>query len=720
MLWGIRIMGRDGRARVCAVSWAILACALSAPAMAQEQETGAGPQVFAADYFETYNPVTAADMVAQVPGFVLEDGEDRRGFGGTAGNLLINGERPSSKTAPRELLQRIPAGNVIRIELLSGTDAPSDVRGQSRLVNVVVRRVPGQDAATTYTIGARYLQYSNRIAPTLQASRSIALAPQADLSLNFTMPNTFGRGVEAVSTRDGNGVLLSRRYQEGEIERIAPQVSAALNWRAGQNDTVNFNLQASPAWVKNDNSYSDFNPDGDLTGTLTGFSRASDVYTAEFGADWEHRFSPGFSVKTIGLVSLSNQDTHAVFNVVTLPATMSTRIQDTATEGGERVGRVQFTWNASNTHTLEFGGEGAFNYRDTSLDIASGPTGGTLTPVPLAVANARVEELRGEAFITDVWTLGTGLTLESGFNFEVSTITQTGDQMQERSFSYAKPHVSAAWEMARDRTLRFSLSRDVAQLDFSEFSSAVDFVNTSTIRGNPNLVPEQTWKSRLELDTRFGPRSAANFAVFYDRVEDVHDLIDIGGFDAYGNIGDGTRKGVEIRAAAPLTALGMPNIELRFSGIYQSTEVTDPITGETRSFSISQERTGSPPSSATLNGGSKDWAYAFNFRQVLPEIRSSWGIDMAQWAGRREYRRAEILTYDRPEPKVDIYFETSRFAGVTLRVFANNILSPADNRDRIFYQGDRSSGVIERIEHRWSEGGQEGTRSFGFQASGRF
>ncbi len=43
-----------------------------------------------ASFFDRYQPNTALDMVNQLPGFQLDDGDDRRGFGGSLGNLLIN------------------------------------------------------------------------------------------------------------------------------------------------------------------------------------------------------------------------------------------------------------------------------------------------------------------------------------------------------------------------------------------------------------------------------------------------------------------------------------------------------------------------------------------------------------------------------------------------------------------------------------------------------
>jgi len=238
-------------------------------------------------------------------------------------------------------------------------------------------------------------------------------------------------------------------------------------------------------------------------------------------------------------------------------------------------------------------------------------------------------------------------------------------------------------------------------------------------------VPEKAWKARAEWERHFGKRGAFTVAVFHDQVEDVHDLIVVPAVgttpasDAFGNIGDGTRTGVEIKAAVPL-APWIPNAELRFNGLYQNTEVTDPLTGEKRSFSVSPERQGTPSGSPTLNAGNKDWAYLISFRQELPSLQSSWGSTLLQWSGRRENKRVETIDYVRETPRLDLFFETTAFKPFTLRFNVNNIFSTAEERVRTFYQGDRSSGLLLRTETRKGKGGPEGTRSFGIQVSGKF
>ncbi|HZG45093.1 MAG TPA: TonB-dependent receptor, partial [Allosphingosinicella sp.] len=65
-----------------------------APAPAQATRTTA----YDAAFFAQFAPRTALDIARRVPGFTLDLGNtDTRGFAGAAGNVVINGARPSSK-----------------------------------------------------------------------------------------------------------------------------------------------------------------------------------------------------------------------------------------------------------------------------------------------------------------------------------------------------------------------------------------------------------------------------------------------------------------------------------------------------------------------------------------------------------------------------------------------------------------------------------------------
>jgi hypothetical protein len=102
--------------------------------------------IFMPAYFAQYSPVTALDMVRRVPGFVIDPGEKVRGFGGGAGNVLIDGQRPSTKSADIfDTLGRIAADGVRRVELIRGGAGGFDVASQAIVVNVVKKKGAGAD-----------------------------------------------------------------------------------------------------------------------------------------------------------------------------------------------------------------------------------------------------------------------------------------------------------------------------------------------------------------------------------------------------------------------------------------------------------------------------------------------------------------------------------------------------------------------------------------------
>lgn len=679
------------------------------PVAPKQVQTPGGPQegvqTFDAAFFKQYNPITAADIVNRVPGFVIADGEAVRGFAASAGNVLVNGERPSSKVLLSEQLKRITADSVLKVELISGSSANVDVRGQTQLVNVVLKQAKAGGSPLAYAAEIRDIQYSERVSWNLQLTKTFALAENAELTLDFQLPNLRGRTESFEAVRNPAGTLTSYREQFGQPNNIGVQGSGVLKWRPTAQDTVNFNAQYAPTDNNTHIGSISFTPAGRLTQATFGHSEYSNNYTAEVGGDWEHRFSPEFSLKGIALATATGVDQDDAFRIITPVGLVNTQTINRTTEAGERVARGLATWRPNAAHTIDFGLEGAFNFRETTLDIFNNNGAGPV-PQPLPVSDTRVEETRIEPFITDVWKISPQLTLESGFIYEASKIKQTGDEVKEREFSYPKPRFIATWQIAEGDQVRGSIGREVAQLDFAEFASSINVVDASSVIGNPDLEPEKTWRAKAEWEHRFGKRGAITLAVFHDKVTDVQDFIPRtvpqGTFDAPGNIGDGTRTGIEVRGALPLAPF-IPNAELRFSGMLQETEVTDPLTGEDRRFSTE-----------------RDWNYNVAYRQELPELQSAWGASVLGLSDKFEYKLLEEISFDRPGTRLDVFAETTQYFGVTIRGTFANIFHPEETRIRSFYAVNRGSGVLARTEERKQKGGPEGTQIITLRVSGTF
>jgi hypothetical protein len=718
---------RRDRTRIRAGRALAAVLAAVAPAFAQAPAApDTSAQVFEAAFFAGYNPVSAADMVARVPGFEIIDGDDRRGFGATAGNVLVNGERPSSKTSISDQLKRIPAASVLRLELVSGSAGSADARGQSRVVNVILRPSGAGASPTTWVLGARHLEYSNRLGYTMQFSKALRLAEGLDLSLDLQAPNIRGRTEGQETVRDASGVVTEYRRQFNQPNFNGLQLAGSLKWRAGERDRVNANAFVNATDNSTGIGSIVFQPTGEKKSQTFGRADYPESLRGEIGGDWEHVFSDRFAAKLIVLSAFSSNELSQRLQTFTPSALFNTQVLATTAETGERLARGFATWKVGDRHTLEFGAEGALNFRETSLRLTNQRPGQPAVPVAFSVADTRVEETRAEVFVTDVWSISDVLTLESGFTFEASRIEQSGDARKEREFTYPKPQIAATWRAAAGNEVRASLRRDIAQLDFAEFASSFNAIDVTTIVGNPNLEPEKAWKAKIEWDRRFGTLGAFTLGVFHDEVEDVRDLVVIGANDAYGNLGDGTRTGLEFRGQLPLEQFGVPRAELRFNGAIQATEVRDPVTGAMRSFSSGDNASpgtrsggaaGGPP---PLNIANRDWGYVMSFRQEYPALKSAFSLSVARNARREEYKRLETITQDRAIERIDLTWDTTAIDGVTLRFGLGNILSPPEERVRTFYAPDRSSGAVSRTEVRNYKGGPDGTMTYSIQASGKF
>jgi len=186
----------------------------------------------------------------------------------------------------------------------------------------------------------------------------------------------------------------------------------------------------------------------------------------------------------------------------------------------------------------------------------------------------------------------------------------------------------------------------------------------------------------------------------------------IGSNDAYGNIGNGVRDGIDFAAHCRWTISDCPAPSCACRASISTPAVHDPLTGETRSFSSGDDRLASPPQ-RELNGGppplsvgNRDWGYVFSLRQDIPEWKSSLTFSVARNADRTEFKRLEDIAISRND-RVDVNWETTAIPGVTLRLGFGNITSPQEIRERTFYIPDRSSGTVLRTERRSNGGGSE-------------
>src|SRR6185312_7373334 len=122
---------------------------------------------YPAAFFAAMRADTAYDMVQRVPGFTFDDGSAVRGLAGAAGNVLIDGQRPASKTDDLvSVLRRIPADQVARVDLIRGGQPGIDMQGKAVVANVIRksgRCLTGAASVGQFTTGDGYTDPQARV-----------------------------------------------------------------------------------------------------------------------------------------------------------------------------------------------------------------------------------------------------------------------------------------------------------------------------------------------------------------------------------------------------------------------------------------------------------------------------------------------------------------------------------------------------------------------------
>jgi len=635
---------------------------------AQTATPTAGTVRYPAGFFQSYRPVTARDMVEQVPGFRIDNGDATRGFGGAAGNVLIDGERPSSKQdRVSEILERIPAARVAAIELIRGNTGRYDAAGQTQLVNVIL------DAdRRSWTWRTTIEQDTDSGPPT----------PGGSLSLvDRSGATRWGAGLEAGTSYVGRTAAERLLVERAVVERRdeSDRFRNAFA-RVNVNSETSFGEAALRFNGELQYSEGDFferslrvRTDPAAPESLRLDRRADDSELEyELGADFEWSPADRWQAKLIGLHRSELEDERERELLVIDPADPDLlRIALGESTETESIGRFELDWSASGPHLLEFDIETAFNELDNALTLQIDDAG-ELVAVDVPGATNRVSELRGEAELRDTWDMG-AIDLESALGAEASRIRQSGGR--QRDFFFVRPSLTVVHAPRTETVNRFRLAREIAQLDFGDFVSSADFADDDIDRGNPGLEPQRTWRAEASTERRFGEIGAAKLTAFHDWVQEVQDLLPVDDrFEVPGNIGDGRRWGLMLESTLPLAPMGIERARLDIEARWEDSTLTDPVLDRSRRFS-----------------GQRRYWIESAFRQDFTGAGWAWGFE-TEFGDRSTRYELEELDIDDQGVDLEAFIETTRYFGVKMQLIAQNLLDQEFARDRTVFIDSRASG----------------------------
>ena len=623
---------------------------------------GAQPQSYSPAYFTQFQAGTAMDMVSRLPGFVFDAGNTSRGV---AGNVLMNGKRPTSKTdSLGDVLGRIPAAAIERIDVINGGAGGIDMQGYPTVANVLIKEMDLVSASAT---ASSSIMPDGGLQPSLTGNYSLK---RQDKNINLTLGWTRspdasqGQGhrttVYAGATPAAETAVEGSGINENKTVKLTygqDVLDGQLTWNAAYNP-----------WTYQSQARFDSE-----TRALNSNDNAG--RTMEQGLAYTRDLAPGASIDLRALYRGADAAAES-----TSAAGGNTSYSVSNTTASEHILAGQLTWQALQGVVIRGGFERAVNTNDNSntyqanAGAAAAPSGG-----------AWVQEERVEGQLSSAWQVDSALSAEAGLKIEHSSLGIGADLPQAKAYVYPKPRLRLALSPTPALQLRLRMEREVSQLNFGDAAAYFGVADKTARAGYADIVPAKTWLCEGALEYRFWDRGAAVLIYTQSRISDVIDRMPIrtasATYDAAGNIGDASADSVTGMLNLPTDGWSLPQGLLKLSTTWRSSSVTDPTTQETRRLS-----------------GENPLAWRVEFSQDLPRQRTAWGFSVDNGWSNDSWQAAERDTSSGGGwARAFINYRPASNMTVTLEL--NNLAGRVISYDRLHYAGDRLAGGVDFVEH---------------------
>ncbi len=648
----------------------------------------AGGRAFAPAYFAQYAPQNALDMVSRVPGFSIEGANNKRGLGQGGANVLLNGERFSSKTTDIfTALSQISAPDVIRIELVDA--ASLDIPGLS-----------GQVVNLVYKVGAGSGQF--RWSPEFRTRGTIPQLLDGEISysgrlgtVDYTLSlanRNYHQGNDGPErVYDGNGFLIEQRSEQLRVEGDRPKISARFKHQDASANIANLNLAFErPRQTVTEGS--------DRPRSFRSYYETEREYNYEASGDYDFALGGG-RLKLIALHRFEHSPFFYDLRTDLADGQASTgTIQNLFIDETESIGRAEYRWKGG-ANDWQVSLEGALNGLDTDTTLAILQPDGSYSPFDLPGAAATVTEQRAETNLSWGRPLAANLTAQASLGGEYSRISQSGPRGLTRSFLRPKGFLSLAWKTSPTLDVRLRIEREVGQLNFFDFVAQTDIGSGNDNAGNPDLVPQQSWNFELEATKTLGLWGSVTLMGDYRRISDIVGQVPVGEFgEAPGNIDLAIAYGLRATGTVKFDPLGWRGAQLEFEGRVRHARLDDPLTGEPIPVS-----------------GNLKYLLDLGLRQDIPASNWAYGGGYNAYEEEPGFRLDQISQNTTARGEAYLFVENKDIFGLKIRATASNLLNTGDDYRRTVF-ARRRGGPIAFTEARERTFG----RIFSLDISGTF
>ena len=640
------------------------------PPVATEAATPQGGRTYTPADFARFAPRNALDMLNNVPGFSINEGDtERRGLGQATGNVLINGERWSGKsTTVTTELQRISASNVVRIDVVDA--ATLNISGLSGQVANVVTRPAG-------------LTGNYRWSPQLRAHRTPARLLGGEVSVSGAIGGTnYTLSLRNDSYRNGNagpevvitpaGTILDRRDEVLSVEGDEPRLAASIRRNFGNGSILNLN--AAGGFVLQDIEEISERSGPGQPDRVRNLQERLRRHNYELGGDYEFGLGGG-RLKLIGL----RRFTHTPYRQTLIQTyadatpTFGQRFTQTADET-ESILRSEYRWRGGGAD-WQVSVEGALNRLDVDNALFELNPIGDFVNLPFPNSAATVQERRAEAMLTYGRPLTSNLTLQVSLGGEYSQLTQEGAGGLSRTFYRPKGFLNLAWTPRPGFDISARIERVVGQLNFFDFVASANVSGGTANAGNANLVPPQSWSAQVQIARNLGRWGNVTARLYGRLISDVVDVVPIAGGQSPGNLEDNASLvGLQWTSTFNFDPIGVPGAKLDMNLTFQRTRLTDPLTGVHRPFNENTTR-----------------QVEINFRHDIPRTQWAYGAGFSQYRQSAGFRLDQRFLYLDTPGNLGVYVEHKSVFGLTVRGSVDNLLGTNESFSRSFYDGQRNA-----------------------------
>ena len=519
-----------------ALSLSLMSLPLTVHAATPEATNSSQIKSFVPDFFKSYQPQNAMEMISHLPGFVFKQGQQGvRGFSGAAGNVLINSQRPTSKDQGlEEILRQIPASQVERIDVISGGAPGIDMQSQSQIANIIRKSSEKPSLQVKFEVDNFH---------------HFTLMPQ--VSVNYSQKiKAFNleANVAAYRFRDDSGIE-GKRISSYPSTGATPLLTTSLNLPQGWGAQSNFKLEHEfahgklsgnigfkPLFYKDDTRW----VDTDIATEHIDLNR----HPIEGGLEFRREITKTVSIDATYLGRRQAEIIRDNYYTTGFASAYSAFNQT-----GEDVGDFSLTYQPQTDLKYQIKLEKAYNFANSASSYTE-----DLTSVSVPASNVDVHEDRAEYTALINWKATQSLNIEAAMTVETSTIGVKQGNRQSH-FVYPKPRFQIIWQLTPHLKLDARIEREVSQLDFGDFATSVDLQSTTIHAGNTQIVPSKQWTEALRLDYSFWDKG--NFGIALEH-NDIRDTIDhmilsdgVDQYDTRGNIGKARKDQLTLDLTLP-------------------------------------------------------------------------------------------------------------------------------------------------------------------------